>query len=82
LTLPPTGGPSGSVGYGRRGVSCGWTTCPAPGHSAVARRGWIAMRRAGVIVALGALRSMSARAVTACPALAAGPGQEQEDEPD
>jgi hypothetical protein len=34
LTLPPTGGNAGSVGYGRRGVSCGWTICPAPGHSA------------------------------------------------
>jgi hypothetical protein len=29
----------GQVGYGHRGVSCGWTRCPAPGHCAVARRG-------------------------------------------
>ena len=33
------------------------------------------MRRAGVIVALGALLGMSARAVTASPAVAAGPGR-------
>src|SRR5262249_30500247 len=54
LTLPPTGGNAGAVGYGRRGVTCGWTLCPAPGHGAVARKGgpgdgvrpWPSMRSA------------------------------------
>lgn len=31
--------PQGKVGYGHRGMSCGRTTGPAPGRSAVARRG-------------------------------------------
>src|SRR5262245_38103763 len=62
----------GQVGYGHRGVSCGWTICPAPGHSAVARRGVIAMRRFGLIVALGALLGMLGGAATAAPALAVG----------
>jgi hypothetical protein len=39
LTVPPTGGNAGYVGHRRRGPSCGWTLSPAPGHSAVARRG-------------------------------------------
>jgi hypothetical protein len=43
LTLAPTGGTPGKVGFGHRGVSCGWTICPAPGHSAVARKGGLAM---------------------------------------
>jgi hypothetical protein len=59
LTLPSADGSAGKVGYGHRGGSCGWTICPAPGHRAVARRGVIAMRRAGVIAALGALLACS-----------------------
>ena len=39
LTLRPTGGNAGYVGYSHRGMSCGWTICLAPGRSAVARRG-------------------------------------------
>jgi hypothetical protein len=39
LTLASTGGNAGGVGYSRRGMSCGWTICPAPGHSVVARKG-------------------------------------------
>src|SRR6478672_5592784 len=52
----------------------GWTICPAPGHGAATRERLIAMRRAGVIVALGALLSMVAGVVTASPALARGDG--------
>ena len=42
MTLPRTGGNAGYVGCRHRGVSCGWTTCLAPGHIAVARRGVLA----------------------------------------
>jgi hypothetical protein len=55
-------------------MTCGWTICPAPGHGAATRERLIAMRRAGVIVALGALLSMVAGVVTASPALARGDG--------
>jgi hypothetical protein len=73
--MPSTGGNAGNVGYGRRGVSCGWTIRPAPGHSAVALQlGVIAMRRTGTIVARGALLNMFRGAGTASPALAAGRG--------
>jgi hypothetical protein len=72
--FPPTGGKASGVGHRHRGPSCGWTICPAPGHSAVARRGMIAMRRFGVIVALGALLGMFGGAATAAPALAGGRG--------
>jgi hypothetical protein len=53
---------------------CGWTICPAPGRSAVARRGWIAMRRVRVIVALSELLSISGGLVTASPGSRRGRG--------
>ena len=37
--LSTMSGKAGSVGHRSRGLSCGCTPCPAPGHRAVARRG-------------------------------------------
>ena len=74
LTSPPTGGNSDSVGYGRRGVFLRLDDVAGTGHSAVARRGMIAMRRFAVIVALGALLSMFGGVATPAPALAGGRG--------
>jgi hypothetical protein len=37
---PHYGVPQGAAGDGHRGLSCGWTIGPAPGHSTVAWKGW------------------------------------------
>ena len=50
-------------------------TLPGTGPQRGGTEGVIAVRRVGVIVALGALLSMLGRAVTASPALTAGPGR-------
>jgi hypothetical protein len=55
LTLPSTGGKAGSVGYGRRGASLRLDDMPGTGPQCGGAEGVIAMRRAGVIAALGAL---------------------------
>jgi hypothetical protein len=72
LTLPPTGGKSVQCRLRPPRLFCGWTKCPAPGHRAVVRTGVIAMRRAGVIAALGVLLALLGGVVTASPALAEG----------
>ncbi|HEV8278821.1 MAG TPA: hypothetical protein VGQ26_24430, partial [Streptosporangiaceae bacterium] len=74
MTLPPTDGKAGGIGYSRRGVSCGWATCPAPGHSVVALQGGIVMgRRIGLLVSLVALLALGGGMLAATPARATPP---------
>ena len=62
------------VDYGRRAVSCNWRTVSALATGVVAAKGGIAMRRIGLIVALGTLLGMLGGVATGSPALADGRG--------
>src|SRR5690242_14103911 len=53
LDGPPAGWYLGRCRLCRRGVSCGWMLCPAPGHNAAARKGGPAMAFAHAERALG-----------------------------